>query len=209
MIMKKIFSLTVILFLLFPSKHVKAQPNSAVWSAEQINNWFNKKEWLGGLQLEPHKSIDKAEFARQYQLNKVYWDKAFTFLKEQDLQTLAVGRYPIDGEHVFALLTQNPTKDLDSTQWESHRNYIDLQEVISGEEKIGDCPITKLTLTKPYDPSKDAANYSGKGEIYTAKPGTFFIFFPSDGHRPGITPGGNETDKKIVIKIRYASEVSN
>jgi YhcH/YjgK/YiaL family protein len=77
--------------------------------------------------------------------------------------------------------------------------------VASGEEKIGVCPITKLSVTKSYDASKDAANYSGTGEIYTAMPGTFFLFFPSDGHRPGITPGGNKADKKIVIKIRYTN----
>jgi YhcH/YjgK/YiaL family protein len=138
-------------------------------------------------------------------LNKAYWDKAFAFLKERDLQTLPNGRYPIDGENVFAIVTQNPTKDYDSTQWESHRNYIDLQYVASGEEKIGVYPITKLSVIKSYDASKDVINYSGTGEIHTAMPGTFFLFFPSDAHRPLITPGGNQPDKKIVIKIRYTN----
>lgn len=202
--MKKIFSLSVVLILLVVGMHSTAQTDTKKLTAQQTKKWFEKKEWLGGLALQPHETINKAELARQYQLNKAYWDKAFAFLKEQDLQTLASGRYPIDGENVFAIVTQNPTKDFDSTQWESHKNYIDLHDVVSGEEKIGVCPITKLTITKPYDASKDIANYSGPGKIYAAMPGTFFLFFPSDAHRPGISPGGNKIDKKIVIKIRYA-----
>ena len=202
--MKRILSLSVILFLFSTCMHSSAQTAAKEWTKHDAKKWFQKKEWLGGLQLQPHKTVNKHEFARQYQVNKVYWDKAFAFLKEQDLQTLANGRYPIDGDNVFAIVTQNPTKDYDSTQWESHRKYIDLHYVISGEEKIGVYPITKLTPTKIYDSSKDIANYSGEGKIYSAVPGTFFLFFPSDGHRPGITPGGKKADKKIVIKIRYA-----
>jgi YhcH/YjgK/YiaL family protein len=201
--MKSIFPLTIILFLLTAGLHASAQTDTKEWTAHQTKIWFGEKEWLGGLQLEPHKTVNKAEFAQQYHLNKAYWDKAFTFLKEHDLQRLAVGRYPIDGENVFALVTENPTRDYDSTKWESHRNYIDLHYVASGEEKIGVYPITRLTVTKSYDASADLTNYSGTGKTYTARPGTFFLFFPSDGHRPGITPGGKKTDKKIVIKIRY------
>ena len=202
--MKSIFTLKIILILLASTQLANAQGDAKTWTTDQVNEWFMKKEWLSGLPLQPHETINKAELARQYQLNKIYWDKAFAYLKDHDLKTLANGRFPIDGDNVFAFITENPTKDLDSTQWESHRNYVDLHYVISGEEMIGDYPISNLMVTKSYDASKDIANYSGTGKIYTVRPGTFFIFFPSDGHRPGISPGGNKTDKKIVIKIRYA-----
>jgi biofilm protein TabA len=202
--MKRILSMFLALFLFSTSMNITAQTAAKDLPLPIAKKWFAKKEWLGGLQLQPHETIDKQEFARQYQANKMYWDKAFAFLKEHDLQTLANGRIPIDSNNVFAIVTENPTKDYDSTMWESHRGYIDLHYVISGEEKIGVCPITKLTVTKPYDASKDIANYSGEGKIYNALPGVFFLFFPSDGHRPAITPGGNKADKKMVIKIRYA-----
>jgi YhcH/YjgK/YiaL family protein len=197
--MKTIFTLVLILF----TGALKAQDPKA-WTTEQVNQWYQKKEWLNGLALQPHETINKAELARQYQLNKVYWDKAFAYLKDHDLKSLPNGRFQIDGENVFVFITENPTKDMDSTQWESHKNYVDLHYVVSGEEMIGDYPINKLTVTQPYDPSKDIAHYAGEGKTYSAKPGTFFIFFPSDGHRPSISPGGNKPDKKIVIKIRYA-----
>jgi YhcH/YjgK/YiaL family protein len=169
----------------------------------QVNEWYQKKEWLGGVQLQPHETINKTIFAKQYQLNKSYWDKAFAFLKSHDLETLAVGRYDIDGDNVYAMVTENPTKDMDSTKWESHYNYLDLHLVIRGEEKIGIAPVSKLVVTMAYDASKDLANYSGEGKFYIASPGTFFLFFPGEAHRPNITTNGNKPDKKLVIKIRY------
>jgi biofilm protein TabA len=181
---------------------VSAQSNqSAKWTKHKAKKWFNKKEWLNGAAFTPHTAIDKEEFARQYHANKTYWDKAFAFLKEHDLKTLAVGKYPIDGTNVFASVTEDPSKDFEKTQWESHRKYIDLQCVITGEEKMGKYPFGELTVTKPYDEAKDVANYSGDGKIYDVPAGTFIIFFPANAHRPNITPGGNKVIKKVVIKV--------
>ncbi len=159
---------------------------------------------LTGKSLYPHETINKAEFAKQYQINKIYWDEAFAFLKNNNLDTMTTGRYAIDGDKVYATITENPTKNIDSTKWESHRNYIDLHMVINGEEKIGVADITKLNIIMPYDTSKDLVNYSGEGKFYVADPRTFFLFFPGNAHRPNITTNGNKPDKKIVIKIRYA-----
>ncbi len=197
--MKNKNAVTSLLLSLFISTAAFAQ------TSKQTNDWYNKKEWLNGLQIQPHSSINKTEFAKQYQGNKEYWDKAFAFLKKQDLKNLAPGRYEIDGDNVYAMITDNPTKPLDSVKWESHRNYIDLQSVINGEEKIGISPISKLTVSMPYDASKDIINYSGEGKFYLAQPGTFFLFFPSDAHRPTVATGSNKPDKKVVIKIKYAS----
>lgn len=199
--MKKLFLSSAFLFATFLL--INAQ-SSNDWTKHKAKKWFNKKEWLGGLQLQPSKTVDKIEFARQYHLNKKYWDEAFAYLKNTDLNTLAKGKYPIDGDNVFASVTTDSTKNFEKTNWESHRKYIDIQYVITGEEKIGAYPVSKATVTKPYDEKKDAANYSADGKLYLAKPGTFFIFFPSDAHRPNITTGGNKVDKKIVIKVRTA-----
>jgi YhcH/YjgK/YiaL family protein len=173
-------------------------------SKADADKWFDKKAWLGGARLTPSEGINKEEFARQYKANKKYWDEAFAFLKGHDLKTLAVGKYPIDSNNVFATVTEDPSKDFDKTQWESHRKYVDLQCVINGEEKMGKYAVAKATVTKPYDEARDVANYSAEGNFYIVPAGTFIIFFPIDAHRPNITPGGNKVVKKIVIKVRAA-----
>src|SRR5437773_966651 len=103
--MKKIYSLFMILLLSLTSLHAAAQTTPAALTKKQVNEWYEKKEWLAGMPLQPHKSINKTVFARQYQLNKNYWNKAFAFLKEHDLTTMAAGRYAIDSNNVFAIIT--------------------------------------------------------------------------------------------------------
>jgi YhcH/YjgK/YiaL family protein len=207
--MKKLLLLSITLFVFSClTTEILAQSASAdTWSKHKAKKWFNKKEWLQGLAITPHKAIDKSEFARQYHANKNYWDKAFAFIKDHDMQTMAPGRYVVDSTdalNVYAIITEVPLKDFDKTMWESHRKYIDLQYVISGEEKMGKYPFTKLTVTNPYDEAKDLANYSGDGKIYTVPAGTFMIFFPANAHRPNITPGGNKVVRKIVVKVKVA-----
>jgi YhcH/YjgK/YiaL family protein len=202
--MKKMIAAAALVLFVLVSACTNERSFSATPTKHQAKKWFRKKEWLNGLQLNPSGSINYVEFYRQYHANKDYWDKAFAFMKNRNLETLAPGRYDIDGDNVYASITENPTKDFDSTMWESHRKYIDLQYVISGKEKIGVASPEKLTVIRPYNEARDAANYSGNGTLYDATPGTFFLFFPSDAHRPNIAAGDKQPDKKLVIKIRYA-----
>ncbi|HSU52098.1 MAG TPA: YhcH/YjgK/YiaL family protein [Segetibacter sp.] len=203
--MKKHIAIVGLSLILLGVLKVEAQNNETeTLSTKQVENWYKKKDWLNGLKLQPHESVNKQEFYRQYQANKSYWDMAFAFLKNQDLNTIAKGKYPIDGDNVYASVTMDSTKDFNKTNWESHRKYIDLQYIIDGEEKIGVAPIAEAKVTNEYNEKKEVANYTAEGKFYSAKPGTFFLFFPSDVHRPSVTPGGNKPVKKIVIKIKAA-----
>jgi YhcH/YjgK/YiaL family protein len=173
-----------------------------IWTEQKAKAWFEERRWLKGLNLLPYETVDQVEFAQQYHLHQSLWDSAFAFLGRQDLKALPKGRYPIDGDNVFASVTKDSTKNFEKTRWESHRKYADIQYVINGEEKIGICRLSDATVTQVYDEKSDVAHYLATGTLYLANPGTFFIFFPSDVHRPNITPGGNRVDKKIVIKVR-------
>jgi biofilm protein TabA len=203
--MKRIFLLASMLFSL--SFHqLSAQSSSNDWSGHKARKWFKKKEWLNGLDITPHSSIDKAQFAKQYHLNQAAWDKAFAYLKNTDLTTLTNGRHVIDGSTVYAIVTEAPSKDYDKTAFESHQKYIDLQYVITGEEKMAKAPLAAVAVNKPYDEAADIAFYTGEGKLYTVPAGTFMLFFPTEAHRPNITPGGNKVVKKIVIKVKAVPE---
>ncbi|MBO2010256.1 YhcH/YjgK/YiaL family protein [Hymenobacter negativus] len=175
------------------------------WTKKKAEKWFKSRVWANGLKLNVQESIDKVEFAKQYNANKAVWDKAFAYFRDTNLDQLTPGKYPVDGDNVTAAVTENPTKDYDKTNWESHRKFIDMQYVVQGAEKIGVVPIDKATVTKPYDETRDVANYSAEGTLYEAKPGTIYVFFPSDVHRPNIKADGFDKDKKLVLKVRVAS----
>lgn len=203
--MKKQFLVTSVLFFLC-FLQLSAQTASKEWSGHKAKKWFKQKEWLNGLSATPHSSIDRALFARQYHLNQAAWDKAFAYLKNTNLVDLTTGKHVIDGDNVYALVTEAPTKDYEKTAFESHRKYIDLQYVITGEENMAKAPLSSVVMSKPYDETADIAYYTGEGKIYTVPAGTFMLFFPTEAHRPNITPGGNKVVKKIVVKVRAATE---
>ena len=175
------------------------------WTPASARQWFNGRAWLGGLHMKPDPHINAVTFAGQYHRNRKYWEEAFAFLRDHDLAALPAGRYAIDSDHVFATVTDDSTKDFDQTRWESHRNYIDLQCVITEKEKMGRYPVARATVVRAYDPARDIANYDAPGEFFIVPAGSFMIFFPVDAHRPNITAGSRRVlEKKIVIKVQVA-----
>jgi biofilm protein TabA len=168
----------------------------------QTVKWFNQESITKGLKPQVFADVNQDEFKKQYTANKASWDKAFEFMKTQDLENLAPGKYPIDGEEVFASITEIVDKPFDQTKWESHQKYIDLQYVIIGQEQMGRASIVGAKVINPYNPAKDVANYEiENAKIHLATAKEFFLFFPSDAHRPNIKVN-EEKVKKLVIKIR-------
>jgi YhcH/YjgK/YiaL family protein len=199
--MKNLKFVILITITAFISGSAAAQ-TATEWTNKLAQQWVKKGEWRNGTKANPHKSTNNVEFAKQYHANKAMWDKAFAYLSNPHLDTIAPGKYAIDGDNVFAIVTDGPTKELDKAGWESHRKYVDVQYVIRGKEMISVSPIDKATLTKPYDAAKDAANYTAQGEDYIATPGTFLLLFPADVHRPSVKVDGYDAVKKIVVKIK-------
>ena len=70
--MKK--SICLLFFILSISfLNLYAQTSSSKASTKkQAKHWFKQKEWLGGCQVEPNKTIDVIEFYRQYYTYKSY-----------------------------------------------------------------------------------------------------------------------------------------
>jgi YhcH/YjgK/YiaL family protein len=193
----------LISFILIISNMTQSQEkNPDSWTIKSAKKWVKSREWSNGLNLKVNSAVDNVEFARQYHANKALWDKAFAFMRDEKLEDIKPGKYPIDGDNVFASVTNSPSKEFERSAWESHRRYIDLQYVIKGKEKIGVAPLAEATVIKPYNEAKDGANYDAAGKYYIATPKEFFLFFPGDVHRPNIKVAGYDTVKKLVIKIR-------
>ncbi|MDB5117725.1 MAG: hypothetical protein JWQ79_3217 [Mucilaginibacter sp.] len=205
--MKKIVNYKLILLVIvcFVSKTALSQ-SSGNWTEKSATEWVKKGEWRNGFKLKFYDGMDNVEFAKQYHANKALWDKAFAYMRDTKLDALAPGKYLIDGDNVFATVTDAATKEFDKTAWESHRKYIDLHLMIRGKEKIGVMNPATAKVTEPYDETKDVAHYdpATKATFYIADPETLMVFFPQNAHRPVIHVDGYDTVKKLVIKIRVA-----
>jgi len=176
----------------------------AVGNTKNDAAFYKSKEWLNGVQLTPHQSINQQEFLQQYKKNKTWWNEAFTFLKNNDLINLKTGSYVIDSNNVIATVSEAPARDMEKVNWEAHRNFNDLQYIIKGKATMGIAKLDKNAITTlPYNGKTDNETYSVTGgNYYIAEPGTFFIFSPQEIHRPAIKVDGFDTIKKIVIKVR-------
>ncbi len=172
-------------------------------SAKTAEEWVKSRAWAHGLNINVYPDINALEFYRQYNKAKDVWDKAFAYLADsKKLDTLKPGMYPIDGKEAYASITEGPEKTEETAKWEAHRKYIDLQYVIRGKERIGVAPVTSATVTKPYDEAKDSGNFTTDGKYYIATPEEFYLFFPSEAHRPNLHVEGFDIVKKMVIKIK-------
>lgn len=114
------------------------------------------------------------------------------------------GRYDIDGDNVFALVQSYDTAPAAEKKYEAHRVYADVQYIAAGTEVIFYVPTQGLSIVKDYDAEKDYLLY---GEPAAATPlhmapGSFAVFLPHDGHKPGCTNGAPSRIKKVVVKVR-------
>ncbi len=128
-------------------------------------------------------------------------DKGFAavadFVEANDLEALAPGRYDLPGG-AFANVSVYEPKAGDMP--EAHRNYADLQLMVSGSEDIEVVPLSFCSGSTGYKPDIEFyGSYSDASRITLAKD-TFAYLAPQDAHRPCIFNGSKEV-KKIVFKL--------
>ncbi len=123
------------------------------------------------------------------------------YIKNTDFDKLEDGRYSINGEDIYINIQTYKTKE--NADFEAHRNYVDIQYVISGEEKIGVTDYANCSTTIEYNNDKDIEFLNGVGEYYELKTGDFMILYPTDAHKPSISIDTNnpETVRKAVVKV--------
>jgi len=125
---------------------------------------------------------------------------AFDYLRGTDLRHTATGTVEIDGRRVYAIVQEYATLERTQGTWEAHRQYIDLQHVVSGTERIGYTHVSRL-VPGCYDEAKDLLPLSGEGDFLTLGAGDFMLLFPEDAHMPRIAVDAAELVRKVVVKI--------
>ena len=96
---------------------------------------------------------DTLKNAKNYYSVSENLKKGFVWLQENELNKLPDGKYLIDGDNVYASIQTYDTKE--DAKYESHREYIDIQYMISGSEKIGVTDLTNCKTCIEYDLDRD------------------------------------------------------
>lgn len=144
--------------------------------------------------------LDSLENGSKYVSIHPGFEHAFNFLCNNDLMALPIGKIELDGSNVIAIVTELTGKTADTAIMETHNRFIDIQVPIGATETMGWIAGNKLKQpTSEYDLEKDVSFFADKATNFlTVQPYEFAIFFPEDGHQPGIAVGNH---KKIIIKV--------
>lgn len=130
--------------------------------------------------------------------------QCLAYLNETDLEALPTGKHIIDGERIFANVMEFETGEANSKQAEVHKEYIDVQCLIRGEECIQYSLENAINpVSKSYDEENDfylVESMEQRNEVIM-QPKMFAIFFPEEPHKPGCLITESVPIKKVVIKV--------
>lgn len=127
--------------------------------------------------------------------------RALESIRDTDFSALEDGTYEVDGKNLFFFIQSYETK-ADNDTPEAHRQYIDIQYLIQGTEKMG---VAQLDTAEEIEakPQNDIWFYHAPMDYITVSQGMFAVFFPNDAHAPCIAPAGESRPaRKCVFKVR-------
>lgn len=126
-------------------------------------------------------------------------------VKALDLVNLPLGQQELV-EGIKMNVMEFQTAAAETKKAELHREYIDIQVLISGEEGI------EYSVTEPNQ--ADYTEYDAKDDyqltltskiensnFVTLRPKMFAIFLPNEPHKPGVSVSGDKMLKKLVVKV--------
>ncbi|MDD4033360.1 MAG: YhcH/YjgK/YiaL family protein [Bacteroidales bacterium] len=127
--------------------------------------------------------------------------KAFDYVKSLDFSTLEPGKTELEGKNLVVNVSAITGKQPEAARMETHQLFLDIQIPVNAPEVMGwkaTCDLKEVSV--PYNPEKDVEFFADKPTTYVkVMPGQFAIFFPEDGHAPGIGEGSYQ---KIIVKIK-------
>jgi YhcH/YjgK/YiaL family protein len=134
---------------------------------------------------------------------------ALFFLESNDLTSFPEGRIDIINDEVFAVFQSYQTAPANELLFEAHKDYIDLQYIISGAEKMLVAEISSLLhIQEPYNKEADIIFYKDP-HIFNElilRSGDYTFFTPMDGHKTRCSTGQLQQEvKKVIIKILMES----
>lgn len=145
--------------------------------------------------------IDKLENIEKYSQIPEY---VVNFIKGLSEDTECMRYDLIDKD--FVNVETYTTKSITDAKFETHNNYIDIQLLLDGNERIYLTSREGLDEIAPYSEEKDITFYKNpvKDADYVTLDGSnFVLIYPHEAHAPQVgLPEGEAIVKKAVAKIR-------
>ena len=122
--------------------------------------------------------VDTLENLEKYTSLNPLFVQAIDFIRSHDQHTMEMGKTELQGKNLVVNIALTTPKTKEQAKLAKYCSPADV----------------------PYNEDDDITFFEGAAEAYIpVKPGMFTIFFPEDGHAPGIS---SEGVKKVIIKVK-------
>ena len=140
---------------------------------------------------------------KKYEPIRALCPSAYNFVLDALQNEKEIGRYELE-DGAYALVQSYETKLRENGKYEAHREYIDVQLLLSGREIIAVEPLEVMHTHPclcPYAPDIELFAANDDGTDYVLSTGDFIILYPEDAHMPGLTVDEPASVRKVVVKI--------
>ena len=114
-------------------------------------------------------------------------------------QEKAPGRYELQGDNIFMNVMTFNTQSPVEKKAELHEQYIDIQLLLNGEERI---LFGMAGTARQCEDDYQLCSAIENEQAIILKPGMFAVFMPGEPHKPGCVVGEPGEIKKVVVKVK-------
>lgn len=130
---------------------------------------------------------------------------AIEYIRDNVNSNTPVGKYEIDGDKVFFMVSDNSSRQRQDAEPEFHKRYIDIQIVLDGQEGMAVStlpPHTDITDDRLVDGDIAFVKTPVEETMFVANGNDFIIFYPHEVHKP-LCAVNNTLAKirKVVVKV--------
>ncbi|CAM4151064.1 MULTISPECIES: N-acetylneuraminate anomerase [Lelliottia] len=121
-------------------------------------------------------------------------------------QDKAPGRYELQGDDIFMNVMTFATQLPEQKKAELHEQYIDIQLLLAGEERIlyGVAGSARQCEEMHTEEDYQLCSAIEGMQRLDLTPGMYAVFMPGEPHKPGCVVKETEEIKKVVVKVRVS-----
>ncbi len=137
-------------------------------------------------------------------------DKIAEFVTSLD-EEITLGRHTLGNDN-YANVEEYATKYPQDCRLEAHKQYVDIQILLRGQEELDFTSVDGLDISEPYDETRDIMFFKTPemrlNSIILEK-GYFALLYPDEAHQPQMNYGTEQQKvKKVVVKIKYPQDTA-
>lgn len=131
-------------------------------------------------------------------------EKALEYLKTLEIHQNDINKKVVVNDNFFYTIQSYETKSIDQCKLESHREYIDIQIMVEGEELMQVADTSRLNLLEEYNKDNDVIFWKIPRQMMemTLRKGDYIVLYPENAHRGAIKYGKCKSVLKIVGKVK-------